>query len=119
MIQKGKLQELGRPELNYTEKPYRKGLGYVSNNRPDIASKYLHLICTKKQARYQSVIDCFKLKRQETVECDSGVGLTYSRGVTVVTHCEDLIHLKGLALLCKGEGKHKLAKELEELCLQN
>jgi len=114
-----KLQELGRPELNYTGNPYRIGLGYVSNNRPDITSKYLHLICDKEEDRYQYVIDCVKLKKQETIECNSGVGLTHSRGVTVVTRCEDSIHLKGLALLCKGKGKHKLANELEELCLQN
>jgi hypothetical protein len=33
--------------------------------------------------------------------------------------CEDMIHSKGLALVCKGKGKHVLITELEATCKQN
>jgi hypothetical protein len=33
--------------------------------------------------------------------------------------CEDMIHSKGLALVCKGKGKHVLITELEDTCKQN
>ena len=49
----------------------------------------------------------------------TGVGLIHSRGVAGVMPCEDVIHSKGLALVCKGKGKHVLIIELEDTCKQN
>jgi len=49
----------------------------------------------------------------------AGVGLIHSRGVAGVMPCEEKIHSKGLALICKGKGKHVLTTELEDTCKQN
>ena len=49
----------------------------------------------------------------------AGVGLIHSRGVAGVMSCEEKIHSKGLALLCKGKGRHDSTTELEGTCEQN
>ena len=60
------------------------------------------------------------LKKEENRNGASEVGLIHSRGVTGAMPSETVnSHLKGLALLCIGEGKHKPINESEDLCLQN
>lgn len=60
------------------------------------------------------------LKKRENKDDALEVGLIHSRGVTGVMPSETVdSHLKGLALLCIGEGKHKPINESEDLCLQN
>ena len=49
----------------------------------------------------------------------AGVGLIHSRGVAGVMLCEDIIHSKGLALVCKGKGRHVLIIESEDTCKRN
>lgn len=49
----------------------------------------------------------------------AGVGLIHSRGVAGAMPCEERIHSKGLALICKGEGRHVSITELEDTCEQN
>ena len=51
-------------------------------------------------------------KRRGRSEDMQAVGLTHSRGVIGVMPDESLIrHSKGLAILCKGEGKHYQASQ--------
>ena len=59
------------------------------------------------------------LKRRGFRDGSAGVGLIHSRGVAGVMPCEEKIHSKGLALICKGKGKHVLTTELEGTCEQN
>lgn len=59
------------------------------------------------------------LKRRGFRDDCTGVGLIHSRGVAGVMPCEDMFHSKGLALVCKGKGKHVLITELEATCKQN
>lgn len=59
------------------------------------------------------------LKRRGFRDDCTGVGLIHSRGVAGVMPCEDMIHSKGLALVCKGERKHVPIIELEDTCKQN
>ena len=59
------------------------------------------------------------LKRRGFRDDCTGVGLIHSRGVAGVMPCEDMIHSKGLALVCKGKGKHVPIIELEDTCKQN
>jgi len=51
----------------------------------------------------------------------TGVGLIHNRGVAGVMLCEFCIagHSKGLALICKGKGKHVSTTELEDTCERN
>jgi len=58
-------------------------------------------------------------KRRGSGEDSTGVGLIHSRGVAGVMSCEERIHSKGLALICKGKGKHVLTTELEKTCKRN
>jgi len=59
-------------------------------------------------------------ERREFRDDCAGVGLMHSRGVAGVMPCEgSIIHSKGLALICKGKGKHVLNTELEDTCKQN
>jgi hypothetical protein len=53
------------------------------------------------------------LERRGFRDDSAGVGLIHSRGVAGVMPCEERIHSKGLALICKGKGKHDTATELE------
>ena len=59
------------------------------------------------------------LKKKEIRNNSLEVGLIHSRGVTGVMPCEANSHSKGLALVCKGKGKHEPTNELEETCLRN
>lgn len=59
------------------------------------------------------------LERRGSRDDSAGVGLIHSRGVAGVMSCEERIHSKGLALLCKGKGKHVSTTELEDECKQN
>ena len=59
------------------------------------------------------------LERRGFRDGSAGVGLIHSRGVAGVMSCEERIHSKGLALLCKGKGKHVSTTELEDECKQN
>lgn len=59
------------------------------------------------------------LKKRGFRDGSAGVGLIHSRGVAGVMPCEEKIHSKGLALICKGKGKHVLTTELEDTCEQN
>ena len=59
------------------------------------------------------------LERREFRDDSAGVGLIHSRGVAGVMPCEERIHSKGLALICKGKGKHVSTTELEGTCEQN
>jgi len=55
-------------------------------------------------------------KRRGFRNDSTGVGLIHSRGVAGVMPCEEAIHSKGLALICKGKGKHATTTELERRC---
>ena len=59
------------------------------------------------------------LERRGSRDDSAGVGLIHSRGVAGVMSCEEIIHSKGLALLCKGKGKHVTTTELEGTCERN
>jgi len=59
------------------------------------------------------------LERRGFRDGSAGVGLIHSRGVAGVMPCEEKIHSKGLALICKGKGKHVSTTELEDACEQN
>ena len=59
------------------------------------------------------------LERRGFRDGSAGVGLIHSRGVAGVMSCEEKIHSKGLALLCKGKGRHDSTTELEGTCEQN
>jgi hypothetical protein len=59
------------------------------------------------------------LERRGFRDDSTGVGLIHSRGVAGVMSCEEIIHSKGLALLCKGKGKHVTTTELEGTCERN
>jgi hypothetical protein len=59
------------------------------------------------------------LERREFRDDSAGVGLIHSRGVAGVMPCEERVHSKGLALICKGKGKHVSTPELEGTCEQN
>jgi hypothetical protein len=59
------------------------------------------------------------LERRGFGDDSAGVGLIHSRGVAGVMPCEEIIHSKGLALLCKGKGKHVTTTELEGTCERN
>jgi hypothetical protein len=56
------------------------------------------------------------LKRRGFRNDSAGVGLIHSRGVAGVMPCEEKIHSKGLALICRGKGKHASTTELERTC---
>ena len=56
------------------------------------------------------------LERRGFRDGSAGVGLIHSRGVAGVMSCEERIHSKGLALICKGKGKHVSTTELEGTC---
>ena len=55
-------------------------------------------------------------KRRGFRNDSAGVGLIHIRGVAGVMPCEEKIHSKGLALICKGKGKHATTTELEGVC---
>lgn len=59
------------------------------------------------------------LERRGFRDDSAGVGLIHSRGVAGAMPCEEIIHSKGLALLCKGKGKHVTTTELEGTCERN
>jgi len=59
------------------------------------------------------------LERKGFRDGSAGVGLIHSRGVAGVMSCEEKIHSKGLALLCKGKGRHDSTTELEGTCERN
>jgi len=59
------------------------------------------------------------LERRGFRNDSAGVGLIHSRGVAGAMPCEEIIHSKGLALLCKGKGKHVTTTELEGTCERN
>ena len=56
------------------------------------------------------------LKKRGFRKGSAGVGLIHSRGVARVMPCEETNHSKGLALICKGKGKHGTTTELEYTC---
>lgn len=58
-------------------------------------------------------------KRRGSGNDRPGVGLIHSRGVAGVMSCESGAHSKGSAVVCRGEGKLGLYKEIEEPCRQN
>lgn len=59
------------------------------------------------------------LERRGFRDGSAGVGLIHSRGVAGAMPCEEIIHSKGLALLCKGKEKHVTTTELEGTCERN
>ena len=52
------------------------------------------------------------LKKRGCRKGNTGVGLTHSRGVAGVIPCASETHSKGTAVICKGEGKLGLYKEI-------
>lgn len=53
------------------------------------------------------------LKKREGGDGCSEVGLFHSRGVIGVMPCESNAHSKGTAVVCRGERKHGLYKEID------
>jgi hypothetical protein len=64
-------------------------------------------------------ISAYNLRRRGRRDDVLEVGLAHSRGVTGVMPCEDTIHSKGPASVCRDKGTHSPIAELEELWKRN
>lgn len=100
------LQELGRAFLLFGNITHI--YGQVRDNESELI---LVIISSESTIRIKRLtkVDDDKSKTRGFIEGIKAVGLIHSRGVTGVMSCEsNLVHSKGLALICKGKEKHNL-----------
>ena len=111
------LQELGRALLLFGKITHI--FGQVRDNESELILVIISPEPALRIKRLTKVGDN-KLKRRGFTNGIKAVGLIHSRGVAGVIFCEsNLVHSKGLALICKGEEKHNPNFELEELWKRN
>lgn len=104
------LQELGRALLLFGNITHI--FGQVRDNESELILVIISSESTLRIKRLTKVGDN-KLKKQGFAKGIKAVGLIHSRGVTGVMSCEsNLVHSKGLALICKGKEKHNLITAL-------
>ena len=112
-----KLQKLGRALIFFVKKSTL--CGRVLDQKSELIEVNISPKLAIRNKRY-SKVGYDKLKKRGLFNDVKAVGLTHSRGVAGVMSCEpNWWHLKGLALICKGEERHSLNADLEKLWKRN